>query len=45
MERINIKYERFRDVVMNTNTAISSEFKDLRKGITHPIGLNEDEVG
>lgn len=32
MERINVKYERFRDIVLNTNTAINSEFKDLRKG-------------
>ena len=34
MERINSKYEKFRDVVMNSNTALSSEFKDLRKGDT-----------
>lgn len=33
MERINVKYERFRDVVLNTNTALSSEYKDLRKGM------------
>ena len=34
MERIKVKYERYRDIVMNTNTAVNSEFKELRKGVS-----------
>jgi syntaxin 6 len=44
MERIKVKYERFRDVVMNTNTAINAEFKELRKGLAKDIRTIDRQI-
>lgn len=37
IERVKVKYEKFKDLVMNTDTSASGEFKELRKTLVKDL--------
>jgi hypothetical protein len=39
IERAKVKYEKFKDLVMNTDTSNNPEFKELRKSIVHAFEI------
>ena len=40
IDKVRIKYDKFKDLVMNTDTSSNVEFKDLRKGLYDPLTAN-----
>jgi len=44
IDRIKVKYERFQDLVKNSDTATSTDFKELRKGLAKEIKSAERQI-
>jgi len=44
MERINVKYDKFKDLAFNTNTASNGDFKELRKGLVKDIRTIDRQI-